>query len=556
MKKIEDLAYLLKEAKKRNQPQPIFFLGAGASKTGNIPLANEIIKDILERYSDMPSIQNLPVESSYADLMHGLEPFQRKELLKGYIDNAKINVAHIYLAQLLKENFVDYILTVNFDNLMLRALSMFNIFPATYDMAIIRELTTTTFEEKSVVYLHGQSHGLWQLNTDEEMKKVEKTIPKIFDTIKNRRPWVFIGYSGNDPILQHIKNLGRFDNGLYWVSYYDESPRNEVFELLSDPNTNGNLIKGYDADSFMLKLNSLLGLEQPDIVNKPFSALKEMLDNIVDIDDKEHFKNVKERMEISLRHVSEAIDKYEEGKIEQGETKEKMEIDLLKKDIINIIISGKYDDKKISQFEEKATELGDENLNYLLSGLYNNWGTDLGGLAKTRTGQESEDLYSQSFAKYQKAVEIKPDDYEAYNNWGIDLGDLAKTKTGQESEDLFSQSFAKFQRAVEIKPDFHEAYNNWGTDLGALAKTKTGQESEDLFSQSFAKFQKAVELGGDCYNLACWHALRKNKDNALSWLEESLKRQEITTDFVLTDEDWLNYLQDEDFLRIIDRSYQ
>ena len=60
---------------------------------------------------------------------------------------------------------------------------------------------------------------------------------------------------------------------------------------------------------------------------------------------------------------------------------------------------------------------------------------------------------------------------------------------------------------------------------------KTGQESEDLFSQSFAKYQKAVELGGSCYNLACWYALRKNKDNALLWLEESLKRQEITTDF-------------------------
>ncbi|WP_157091337.1 hypothetical protein [Paenibacillus antarcticus] len=44
--KIEHLAYLLKEAKEKNKPQPIFFLGAGASSSGNVPLTGEIIGDI------------------------------------------------------------------------------------------------------------------------------------------------------------------------------------------------------------------------------------------------------------------------------------------------------------------------------------------------------------------------------------------------------------------------------------------------------------------------------------------------------------------------------
>ena len=127
-----------------------------------------------------------------------LQPYDRDELLKGYIDNAKINVTHIYLAQLLFNGYVDYVLTVNFDNLMLRALSLFNVFPSTYDMAILKDLTTTKFKEKSIVYLHGQHHGVWLLNTDEEMKKVSTTVPRIFDSIKNKRPWVFIGYSGKD----------------------------------------------------------------------------------------------------------------------------------------------------------------------------------------------------------------------------------------------------------------------------------------------------------------------------------------------------------------------
>ena len=152
-----------------------------------------------------------------------------------------------------------------------------------------------------------------------------------------------------------------------------------------------------------------------------------------------------------------------------------------------------------------------------------------------------------------KATEIKPDKYEAYYNWGTDLGKLADTKTGTEAEELYKESFEKYKKATEINPDFHEAYYNWGTALGKLADTKTGTEAEELLNQALEKCQKAVELGGNCYNLACVYALTKNKEKALFYLEESLKRQEIITDFVLGDEDWKLYLEDGDFQRIIDK---
>ncbi len=56
---IEELAYIIEQAKEKNQPQPIFFLGAGASKTGNIPLARDIITDILNKYPNAPAIKKL-----------------------------------------------------------------------------------------------------------------------------------------------------------------------------------------------------------------------------------------------------------------------------------------------------------------------------------------------------------------------------------------------------------------------------------------------------------------------------------------------------------------
>ena len=75
-------------------------------------------------------------------------------------------------------------------------------------------------------------------------------------------------------------------------------------------------------------------------------------------------------------------------------------------------------------------------------------------------------MYNQAFDKYQKAIEIKPDKYQALYNWGIDLGNLAKTKEGKEAEELYNQAFDKYQKATEIKPDDHQAlYTTEGTDL-------------------------------------------------------------------------------------------
>ncbi|NQU53605.1 MAG: SIR2 family protein [Bacteroidetes bacterium] len=552
---IEELGYIIKQAKKNNQNKPIFFLGAGASKTGDIPLAKDIIADILEKYADAPAIKKLKEdEISYSKLMECLQPNERDVLLKGYIDKAKINVTHIYLAQLIKNDFVDYVLTVNFDNLMLRALALFNEFPSTYDMAILNDIPTTAFNKKSVVYLHGQHHGLWLLNTEDEMDKVKNTVPSIFDSIKNKRPWVFIGYSGDDPIFDHVKNIARFDNGLYWVTYKDNDPSKRVQDFLKTRNKNAFIIKGFDSDAFMLKLNNELELEQPEIIGKPFTSIKEMLNNIVDINDDEHFKGVKERLEISKNQVETAIQQFEKGKVESTKNiKKSSEVDLLKKEIIDLLVKEDYENENIERIENVATQLNNNEINSLLADLFFNWGTDLGKLAETKEENEKDQLYHQAFEKFQRAVEIKPDYHDAFFNWGTDLGNLADTKEGKEKDQLYHQAFEKFQRAVEIKPDMHKAFSNWGTDLGNLAETKEGKEKEQLYHQAFEKYQRAVELGGEVYNLSCGYALKKDKENALFYLNMSLEKKEITVDFVNEDTDWNYFKDDLDFKELLKR---
>jgi tetratricopeptide (TPR) repeat protein len=197
---------------------------------------------------------------------------------------------------------------------------------------------------------------------------------------------------------------------------------------------------------------------------------------------------------------------------------------------------------------QKAIEIKSDNQDVLY-----NWGNALGNLAKIKQGQEAETLFQQAIKKYQEVIKIKPDDHEAFYSWATSLGSLAKTKHRQEAETFFQQAFEKYQKATEIKPDYQVAYDNWGIHLIYLAKIKKGQEAKILYRQAFEKLQKGVELGGSPYNLACLYSLQNKKKEALLYLDRSIQNKEITIDFILEDSDWKTYLDDPDFLAVIEK---
>ncbi|MGB5975885.1 MAG: tetratricopeptide repeat protein, partial [Cyclobacteriaceae bacterium] len=527
-------------------PAPIFFLGAGVSKSGNIPLAGDIVKHILEVYKLNPEIQKLPeAKRTYADVMNCLSPAQRNRLLKGYIDEAKINVAHIYLAQMYKKGFLDYVLTVNFDNLMLRALALYDEFPPTYDLAILKDFTTTSPPPGSVIYLHGQHHGLWLLNTLEELNKVEHSVPAIFHKITNQRPWIFIGYSGDDPIFNHVQSLGRFDNGLYWVTYKDKDPGNRVKTLLRKANTNAFIIKGFDADTFLLKLTKLLGLDQPAVIQKPFTTLKGMLDNIVDVKDEGQYKLVHERLNIVREQVDESIERYEQ---------DENSIEFIKKQLLDMLVNEAYDEQKLTDIENKIGNRENEELNKLLSAIYYNWGISLSESAKLAAFEaEKKGLYHKSIEKYQKATQIDPDPAEAYNNWGNTLFGLAKLTDGKEAIDYYLLAFEKYQKATLINPDLAEAYYNWGVALYNLAKLTDGKEAIDYYHQAIEKYERATQINPDSakaytnWGVALAYLVKLTDGNEaidyyLQAIEKCQKATQINPDDVNAYSNWGNVL--------------
>jgi tetratricopeptide (TPR) repeat protein len=77
-------------------------------------------------------------------------------------------------------------------------------------------------------------------------------------------------------------------------------------------------------------------------------------------------------------------------------------------------------------------------------------------------------------AEFRKALDIRPDYYEAYNNLGMALSDQGRRE----------EAVAAFRKAIELSPDSPEAYNN----LGCLFKVKKDyQQAVELFNQALSK---------------------------------------------------------------------
>ena len=186
---------------------------------------------------------------------------------------------------------------------------------------------------------------------------------------------------------------------------------------------------------------------------------------------------------------------------------------------------------------------------------YYNWGNALVKLAKTKSGNKAEELYTEAFEKYKLATTYKKDDHKAYYNWGNALCQLAETKSGSEAEELYKEAFEKYNLATTYKKDDHEAYNNWGNALVKLAKTKSGSEAEELYKEAFEKYNLATTYKQDDHQVYYnWGvalddlAKTKSGNEAEELHKEAFEKYNLATtykqDFYEAYHDWGNALSE------------
>ena len=451
------------------------------------------MKTIREEY---PRAYERAAKKTYANCMGELSVAERRDLIAGFVDKARINWAHICIAQLMKHGYVDRVLTTNFDLLLARACALAGLYPAIYDFAASQLYKPAEISDQAIIHLHGQRTGFVLMNTDEEVNSHSDLMQPVFQDAGLGRVWMVVGYSGdNDPVFDHLAKVPRFDNNLYWIGHGDDGPSAHVTKHLLKKPKDAYFVGGHDADSFFVRLTQELRCFPPEFVSRPFSHLDSLLAEIVPYSLPGGDAAVDATSE-ARTWIQSAIKQYEDGASTEGFQQPGKDADFRNLLEVQIaLMSGEYD-KVISLASKPLLEKSPE-FREAVSAAHVMLGVGLAQQGKRKTGKEADRLLAQAGKKYQAALEIKPDQDEVLSNWGIALCEQGKQKTGEEADRLFAQAGEKCRTALEIKPDIHQALYNWGTALLAQGKGKTGEEADRLFVQAGEKYQAALEIKPD-----------------------------------------------------------
>ena len=254
---IEALADLMRSQKDLGFSTCVL-LGAGVSVSAGIPDASGIVHELKRRF---PGLLRSAKQQSYADSMESLSVGVRRQLIRTYIARAKLNTAHLCLAALVKEGYVDRVLTTNFDPLIEKSLALQGCRPTVYDFASAHEFVAEAVPSRSLFYLHGRSDGFLLLNTESEVNSLANNLRPLFEDSNRARAWLVVGYGGGDkPVFDQLRSLGSYEYGLYWVGYKGRNPPEHVKQgVLSKEDTH--FVRADTADAFFRELTQKLGIE-------------------------------------------------------------------------------------------------------------------------------------------------------------------------------------------------------------------------------------------------------------------------------------------------------
>lgn len=475
---VKDLAENIRDA----EGSCVFLVGAGFSVSSGIPLAAALIGEISEQYPR--AYGRAKNQKDYNSVMAELTPSQRTKLLNKYIEQARVNWAHLALAQMFKNNYIDRILTVNFDPLIVHACAMTNRFPAVYDLAISPEFKDHRIAPKSVFFLNGQHTGFATLNAERELKQHCQRLETIVRSTGVKRTWVVIGYSGDaDPLLEILAQQSCFEGGLFWIGY-DKEPSQDVRDKLLKAEKEAFFIGGQDADKFMTELAQELESFPPTFLTRPFDHLEE-LSRRVDFSTGD---------EIGRQHQKTFQAMINDAK--------KLQVAEDEFDPETTLLSGNYQDV-ITWFEgleNETVEITDRQKEWGC-GAYIEKGNELYRNAKSVLKsdlQVAKSLWVEAANCYERAIEIKPNSYQALFNFGIILNAQASSDSSlkpDEAKVLYEKAIAKNEQALEIKPDKYEALDNLGCSLLRLYQIS---KEESLLHRARDVLEKAeaIKKGG------------------------------------------------------------
>ncbi len=458
-------------------------LGAGCSISAGIPSAADIVRHIKVNF---PAAYARSASHTYPDCMAALERGARRDLIGGYIDKAKINWAHLALAQLIHEGYVDRVLTTNFDPLVSRACALVNSFPAVYDFAASHIFNPAQVSDKAIFHLHGQRDGFVLLNTQSEVTKHRKHIKPVFDDAHKGRVWIVVGYSGeNDPVFDLLASVKTFEYGLYWIGH-GQTPSPHVANKLLGKDRGAHFIGGWDADDFFVTLAQRLQCFPPRFVTQPFSHLRAVFSMLTDYNAPRNDTEEAPSLKPTRFDISSVVRPQLEVLIESQEQSVSAEYHFL---------AGEYE-RVVTLFEKKKLRtLSPQDADTYGWSLLN-----LGDRLHTRAKADDNSAdYHAAIRRFAVAAKIATAAADALFNWGNVLFDLslaarhgAPEVMTRAAEQLMRRAVAKYRAAIAIDPSFADAHNNLANALTDLARAEYPRSDNSTLREGLEHYKKAL----------------------------------------------------------------
>lgn len=309
---------------------------------------------------------------------------------------------YVVLADLLLRNYINTVVTTNFDDLVYIASTTFTgNRPIVYAYGILASEMKINAAHSKVLKLHGDYLYSNIVNTADEMfvqsnavKESNKDARKIIGNLNMERQvrtvldnfgLIVVGYAGGDKTIMKLLGQVSEDNGFYWCYVKGFPPDADVLELVNSKN--GKLVEITGFDDMMKEISDITDFSIEDLL--------------------ESFERRKE-------NLVERITKFNED----------------------------YTKKSLIEYADELTEKQKDNLPENLSAV------DYFVL-----GFKAEEDKNFVFAEesYRKAIGLNPAYSSAYNNLGnLLLKDESRLKEAEQS----------FRKVIELNPNLTSIYYN------------------------------------------------------------------------------------------------
>jgi tetratricopeptide (TPR) repeat protein len=551
-----------------DEPRFALFLGAGASFNSGIKTAGQMMNEFKEKIlkRNCPDIikkdeqekwinknvLNVGNGNEYSKLFEAFErtPTGRQTYISKIIKDKEPSFGYAMLASMIARNFINTILTTNFDDLVFIACNKFTgVRPVIYAYGIMATEMKFSMPHAKILKMHGDYLYSALANTEGEMK-IYNQDPNMKSQVNhalNEYELIIFGYSGSDNSVMEV--LEKYPPGkeLYWCHWSKELPSIRALELLKEKDGTLVAIEGFD--DAMYEIYKVIEFDLDGVLAKYEDRRTEVLRFIDKFDKKYSTKVITEAIEdkklsnedkktpkTKIEKEPEtwwesfniAYDAVENGDDEIGEKYYRLAIKLnpnyasAYNNLGNLLSQNKRSWKEAETFILKSIEL-----DTTVASVHIN----LGNLLSRYENREKEAEKS-----FLAAIALKPNFAHAYNAYGNFL--YTKFDRWEEAEKCY-------KKAIELEPNLYFAYNSLGVLLSHKNKTNEAIENFKIAasinygyvnprlslaaiykkrgnSKNFSEYIKQVKAiikENDYYQLARLNSILENKDEALKYLK-------------------------------------